>query len=129
MWFEDYQDVRQQPTVQMIPPQVISRYVNQWITTSIPGYGEVVAYVLEYNPRTGMVSLFMYREGRVTPQYIQVHFSDLIGIAPYYGPIPPRPRPRPRPPRPRPPWGTTPGPGTPGQPGTGLFPWLWGQFF
>ncbi|WP_100373480.1 hypothetical protein [Bacillus sp. FJAT-45037] len=110
---------RQQPSVQFIPPTVISQYVNQWITTAIPGYGQVVAYVTDFNRRTGMVSMFIYQAPYYQPQFLQVYNGDLVGIAPYYGPIPPRPSqpgpgptPRPpRPPRPRPP----------------SFPWwLWG---
>ena len=130
---------RQQPTVQFLPPVVVERYLNQWITTSIPGYGQVVAYVLDYNRHTGMVSLFIYPAPRYQQQFIQVHHSDLVGIAPYFGPTPPTP---PRPPRPRPPRPPQPGPGpfppyyppygpTPWYPGHhhggGLWPWLWHQ--
>ncbi|WP_062046664.1 hypothetical protein [Bacillus sp. JCM 19034] len=104
-------EIYQQPSVQYLPPTVISRYINRWITTSIPTYGQVVAYVINYNNRTGMVSLFMYAPPRYVSQYIQVHHSDLIGISPYYGPIPPRPT--------RPPY---PYPG-----GPGYWPWLYYQ--
>jgi hypothetical protein len=111
------------PTVQFIPPTVISQYVGQWITTSISGYGQVVAYVIDYNRRNGMVSLFMYTRNSYQPQYIQVHHSDLVGISPYYGPIPPRPS-RPRPPRPPySPW--QPGGGYDG--GGGFWPWVFGE--
>jgi hypothetical protein len=114
----------QGPTVQYLPPTVISQYVGQWITTSIPTYGEVTAYVTDYNRRNGMVSMFMYRAPYYQPQFIQVHHSDMVGIAPYYGPIPPRPTPRPpRPPRPTPPWQ----PGHGGYPGGGFWPWLFYQ--
>ncbi|WP_332633032.1 hypothetical protein [Halalkalibacter flavus] len=112
----------QQPTVQFLPPVVVSQYVNQWVTTSIPNYGEVTAYITDYNRRTGMVSMFMYRAPRYQPQFIQVHHSDLVGIAPYYGPIPPRPGRPPRPRPPRPPYT----PWYPGQPG-GFIPWVIGQ--
>ncbi|KHF38840.1 hypothetical protein [Halalkalibacter okhensis] len=118
----------QEPSVQFLPPVVVSQYVNQWVTTSIPNYGEVTAYITDYNRRTGMVSMFIYRPPNYQPQFIQVHHSDLVGIAPYYGPIPPRPG---RPPRPRPPYspgypgGGYPYPG-PGYPG-GFIPWLIGQ--
>ncbi|GAE37073.1 hypothetical protein [Halalkalibacter akibai] len=107
-------------SVQYLPPTVVSQYVGQWITTSIPTYGQVTAYITDYNRRTGMVSMFMYRAPSYQPQFIQVHHSDLVGIAPYYGPIPPRPTPRP----PRP-WQ----PGQPWQPGTGggFWPWLFYQ--
>jgi hypothetical protein len=120
-----------QPSVQFLPPVVISQYVNQWITTSIPNYGEVTAYVTDFNRRTGMVSMFIYRAPYYQPQFIQVHNSDLVGIAPYYGPIPPRPGrpPRPpRPPRPRPPYYPYPGGGYPGG-GGGFWPWIFGQAF
>ncbi|WP_078555133.1 hypothetical protein [Bacillus alkalicellulosilyticus] len=126
------------PSVQFIPPTVISRYVNQWITTSIANYGQVVAYVLDYNDRTGMVSMFIYAPPRYRQQYIQVHHSDLVGISPYFGPTPPRPE-QPRPPRPPyPGFPSFPGypsyPGFPGQPGFpgypghgggGFWPWMW----
>ncbi|WP_034743526.1 hypothetical protein [Halalkalibacter wakoensis] len=75
----------QQPTVQFLPPTVVTQYVNQWVTTSIPNYGEVTAYITDYNRRTGMVSLFIYRAPSFQPQFLQVHHSDLVGIAPYYG--------------------------------------------
>lgn len=139
---------QQEPSLMYLPPSVIERYLNQWITTSIPGYGQVIAYVLDYNPRNGMVSLLIYQEPYYQQQFIQVHNSDLVGIAPYMGPIPPRPRPRP----PRPPWqgpgqsggypgqqpwqpGGYPGqqPWQPGgypgqqQSGGGFLPWLWQQ--
>lgn len=118
-----YQEERQQdPSLMYLPPSVIERYVNQWITTSIQGYGRVVAYVLSFDRRNGMVSLLIYPAPAYQPQFIQVHHSDLVGISPYTGPIPPRPRP------PRPPWqpGFPPSSGTPGQPGGGGFwPWLW----
>lgn len=116
-YYEHPEDERQQqPSVMYLPPVVIQQYMNQWIQTTIPGYGRVVAYVLDFNERTGMVSLFIYVPPRNRGQYIQVHYSDLIGIAPYFGPIPPRPRPRP-------PFGGGPGPG-PGGGGGGFFPWF-----
>ncbi|OLS39463.1 hypothetical protein BTR22_00915 [Alkalihalophilus pseudofirmus] len=111
-YYDHHQDdiYRQQPSVQFLPPSVIDQYVNQWITTSIPGYGQVIAYVTDFNRRNGMVSMFIYQAPYYQPQFIQVHNSDLVGIAPYYGPIPPRPHQgpgpgqQPRPPRPRPPF-------------------------
>ena len=130
---------RQQPTVQYLPPVVIERYLNQWITTSIPGYGQVVAYVLDYNRQTGMVSLFIYPSPRFQQQFIQVHHSDLVGISPYFGPTPPTQPTPPRPPRPRPPFSPHPwfpgyGPGYPSYPGYpgygpggGFWPWLFHQ--
>ncbi|OLO37177.1 hypothetical protein BTR23_13665 [Alkalihalophilus pseudofirmus] len=135
-----YDHYRQQPSVQYIPPTVIERYVNQWITTSIPNYGQVVAYVLDYNPRTGMVSMFIYQAPRYRQQYIQVHYSDMVGISPYFGPTPPRPQHhqpsppwQPSPPSPWQPW--QPGPPSPWQPGPGhghgggFWPWLFGTAF
>ncbi|WP_227936859.1 hypothetical protein [Alkalihalobacillus deserti] len=119
----------QGPSVQFLPPTVVAQYVGQWVTTSIPNYGEVTAYITDYNRRNGMVSMFMYRAPSYQPQFIQVHHSDLVGIAPYYGPIPPRPTrprpPRPRPPRPWQPW--QPGPGQGEFPGGGFWPWVFYQ--
>lgn len=121
-----HQDYRQQIGVQYLPPVVVERYINQWVTTSIPGYGQVVAYILDYNPRTGMVSMFIYAPPGYRQQFIQVHHSDLIGISPYFGPTPPRPRP-PQPPRPPSPWQPSPWQPSPWQPGPGggFWPWLW----
>lgn len=123
---QNYEELRQQePSLTFLPPSVIERYMNQWIVTSIQGYGRVIAYVLDFNPRNGMVSLLIYPEPFYQQQFIQVHNSDLVGIAPYTGPIPPRPTPprppQPRPPHPRPPW--SPGPGQ--QQGGGFWPWFW----
>ncbi|WP_209125539.1 hypothetical protein [Alkalihalobacillus sp. BA299] len=139
MNYHDY--YRQQPSLQYIPPTVIDRYVNQWITTSIPNYGQVIAYVLDYNPRTGMVSMFIYQPPRYRQQYIQVHYSDMVGISPYFGPTPPRPHHQPSPwqpwqPSPPSPWQPSPpspwqpSPWQPGQGGGGGFwPWLFGTAF
>ncbi|WP_240374889.1 hypothetical protein [Bacillus piscicola] len=123
----NYTNRRQQPSVQYIPPVVIERYLNQWIETSIQGYGRVIAYVLDYNARTGMVSLFMYAPPYYQQQYIQVHHSDLVGIQPYLGDVPPRPGGRP----PRPPHGGGHGPGhgPPGTGGGGFFPWFFKLFY
>lgn len=74
-----------------IPPNVIQQYMHQWITTSIQGYGHVIAYVADYNSSTGMVSLIIYPTPSYEPQYIQVHYSDLVGVSPYFGPTPPHP--------------------------------------
>lgn len=113
---------RQQPIVQYLPPVVIERYLNQWVTTTIPGYGRVVAYVADYNPRTGMVSLLIYPPPTYRQQFIQVHHSDLVGISPYFGPTPPRPQPPGPPGPPRPPWPPRP------RPPWWWFPWFpWGQ--
>ncbi|SDH72247.1 hypothetical protein SAMN05192534_11027 [Alteribacillus persepolensis] len=113
---------QQEPSVQYIPPVVIEGYVNQWIQTFIPGYGRVIAYVLDYNRRTGMVSMFIYQPPFYRRQYVQVYHGDLVGVSPYFGPTPPRPGGQP--PRPRPPYG----PGGPGH-GGGFWPWLFGQVF
>ncbi len=127
-YYENNEQVRQQePSLMFLPPSVIEQYMNQWIVTSIQGYGRVIAYVLDFNRRNGMVSLLIFPEPFYQQQFIQVHNSDLVGIAPYTGPIPPRPRPpQPRPPQPRPPWSG----GSPGQqqPGGGFWPWLWQGF-
>lgn len=122
----------EQPSVMYLPPSVINNYVGQWITTSIPTFGQVIAFVTDFNRRTGMVSMFIYQAPYYRPQFIQVHNSDLIGIAPYYGPVPPRPQPNP--------W--HPGGGGGGhhggggwhggghggnQGGGGFWPWMWNQ--
>lgn len=88
---------RQHPAVQYVPPTVIDQYMNQWITTVIPGYGKVVAYVADYNQHTGMVSLLIYPAPSYQQQYIQVHYSDLVGVSPYFGPTPPHPHSNPHP--------------------------------
>ena len=94
---------RQQPSVQFVPPSAITPYIGRWITTSIPTYGQVTAYVIQFHQANGMVDLWVYRPGVAQPQFMQFHYSDLIGIGPYYGPIPPT-RPRPTPPSPYPPY-------------------------
>ncbi len=115
---------RQQVTPMYLPPSVISDYVNQWITTSIPTYGQVVAYVTSFNRQNGMVSMFIYTPPYYQPQFIQVHHSDLIGISPYYGPIPPRPSQPPRPP-----WNPWQPPHSGGGGWGGFWPWLIGTTF
>lgn len=117
---------QQQPSAKYLPPTVIKNYVHSWITTSIPTYGEVIAYVTGFNERNGMVSMFMYQPPYYTqPQFIQVHHSDMIGVSPYYGPIPPRPMYGGGGPYPggRPPHG-----GHGGQGGS-IWPWLFYQTF
>lgn len=118
--YDQYRQQQIAPTY--LPSSVISDYVNQWIVTSIPTYGQVVAYVTDFNRRNGMVSMFIYPAPHYQPQFIRVHHSDLIGISPYYGPIPPRPSHQPSPWNPRPPH-----PGH--QHGGGFWPWLIGQAF
>ncbi|RXT04914.1 hypothetical protein [Ammoniphilus sp. CFH 90114] len=103
---------RQQASVQFVPPSAITPYIGQWITTSIPTIGQVTAYVSNYNRRTGMVDLWVYRPGTTQPQYMQYHYSDLIGIGPYQGPIPPY-QPTPPPPYPPTPYPPSPYPPTP----------------
>ncbi|MCM3761887.1 hypothetical protein M3212_14015 [Alkalihalobacillus oceani] len=123
------QQMRQQPSVQFLPPSVVGNYVNQWITTSISGYGQVVAYITDFNRHNGMVSMFMYQPPYYQPQFLQVSNVDLVGIAPYYGPIPPRPG--------RPPGGGGWHPGggqgggwhPGGGQGGGFWPWLFQQTF
>ncbi|WP_059104008.1 hypothetical protein [Shouchella shacheensis] len=113
-----YPSSRQQPSVQYLPPSTIEDYYHQWVTTTIPGYGRVIAYIADYNRRTGMVSLLVYQAPYYQQQFVQVHHSDLIGISPYFGSVPPQGGGGHTPPRP--PW-------YPGYPGGGFWPWLYGQ--
>ncbi|MFK3937262.1 hypothetical protein ACI2JA_07085 [Alkalihalobacillus sp. NPDC078783] len=82
---------RQQPSVYLLPPVVVEQYLNQWVTTTIPGYGRVIAYVADFNRNTGMVSLLVYQPPFYNQQFVQVHNTDLVSISPYFGPTPPRP--------------------------------------
>ena len=82
---------RQQPSVYLLPPVVVNQYLHQWVTTTIPGYGRVIAYVADFNQNTGMVTLLVYQPPFYNQQYVQVHNTDLVGISPYFGPTPPRP--------------------------------------
>ncbi|MDQ0207877.1 hypothetical protein [Alkalicoccobacillus murimartini] len=82
---------RQQPSVYLLPPVVVNQYLHQWVTTTIPGYGRVIAYVADFNQNTGMVSLLVYQPPYYNQQFVQVHNTDLVGISPYFGPTPPRP--------------------------------------
>lgn len=119
----NYSDYRQiPPSTQFVPPSAIAPYVGQWIRTTIPNVGTVVAYVINYNPNNGMVDLWVYRPGSTQREFMQYHYSDLIGIGPYYGPIPPYstapipspPSPYPpRPPQPYPPYQPQPYPPSP----------------
>jgi hypothetical protein len=99
-------NTRQQASVQFVAPSAITPYIGRWITTSVPTYGQIIAYVSQFNQATGMVDLWVYRRGQAQPQFMQFHYSDLIGIGPYYGPIPPtQPTPAPPfPPAPYPPY-------------------------
>lgn len=68
-----------------VAPQTINEYVGRNIQTSIQGQ-RVIANVLRFDPRTGMVQLIVF-----TPygqQFWEVHYSDLVGISPYFGPLP-----------------------------------------
>ncbi|MEY8751578.1 hypothetical protein [Alkalicoccobacillus gibsonii] len=82
---------RQQPSVYLLPPVVVEQYLNHWVTTTIPGYGRVIAYVADFNRNTGMVSLLVYQPPFYNQQFVQVHNTDLVSISPYFGPTPPRP--------------------------------------
>ncbi len=69
--------------MQIVAPATIQSYIGRNITTFIPGYGRVRAYVINYNPATGMVDLLIF-----TPygqQYTQVSSFDMVGIAPDFG--------------------------------------------
>ncbi|MEK4565645.1 hypothetical protein MKX54_13335 [Alkalihalobacillus sp. FSL R5-0424] len=128
---------RQQPSVFFLPPVVIEQYLNQWVTTTIPGYGRVIAYVADFNRNTGMVSLLVYQPPFYNQQFVQVHNSDLVSISPYFGPTPPRPgqggggQGHWNPGGGQGPWnpGGGQGPWNPGggQGGGGFWPWLWNQ--
>jgi hypothetical protein len=65
---------------QLVAPQTVGAYVGQTIITTIPGYGRVRAFVLGFNDNTGMASLLVATPGG--QQYLEVHYSDMIGIAP-----------------------------------------------
>lgn len=99
----NYSGYRQQPpSAQFVPPSAIAPYVGQWVSTTIPRMGPVVAYIISYNPANGMVDLWLYRPGSSRREFMQYHYSDLIGIGPYLGPIPPY-QGTPTPPTPYPP--------------------------
>lgn len=97
-----YSSRQQPPSAQYVPPSGIAPYVGQWVSTTIPRVGSVVAYIISYNPTNGMVDLWLYRPGSNRREFMQYHYSDLIGIGPYYGPIPPY-QGTPTPPTPYPP--------------------------
>ena len=104
-----YSDYRQQqPSLQFVPPSAIAPYVGQWVSTTIPRVGSVVAFIISYNTTNGMVDLWVYRPGSNRREFMQYHYSDLVGIGPYYGPIPPHQSapipPTPYPPQPSPPY-------------------------
>lgn len=119
---------RQQPSVYLLPPVVVEQYLHQWIYTTIPGYGRVIAYVADFNRNTGMVSLLVYQAPFYQQQFVQVHNTDLVGVSPYFGPTPPRPgqgggggghwpwNP-----------GGGHGPWNPGGGQGGFWPWMWNQ--
>lgn len=120
---------RQQPSVYLLPPVVVEQYLNQWVTTTIPGYGRVIAYVADFNRNTGMVSLLVYQPPFYNQQFVQVHNTDLVSISPYFGPTPPRPG---QGGGGQGPWnpGGGQGPWNPGGGqggGGGFWPWLWNQ--
>ncbi|MBM0067736.1 hypothetical protein [Alkalicoccobacillus gibsonii] len=129
---------RQQPSVYLLPPVVVEQYLNQWVTTTIPGYGRVIAYVADFNRNTGMVSLLVYQPPFYNQQFVQVHNTDLVSISPYFGPTPPRPGQGGggqgpwNPGGGQGPWnpGSGQGPWNPGGGqggGGGFWPWLWNQ--
>ncbi|WP_147393819.1 hypothetical protein [Ammoniphilus oxalaticus] len=103
-----YSPHRQLPAWQYPPPNMPSPYVGQWITASIPNMGPIVAHVADFNPINGMVGLWVYRPGGRRREFIQYHYSDLTGVNPYYGPLPPYQQgptlPQPLPPQPTPPY-------------------------
>lgn len=105
-----------QASVQYVPPIAIGPYVGQWINTSVPSIGPVVAYVISYNPSSGMVDMWIYRPGSTKREYMQFHYSDLVGIGPYYGPIPPYQQTPSLPPSPYPPYPSYPAPYPPYNP-------------
>jgi len=65
---------------QLVAPQTVGAYIGQTIITTIPGYGRVRAFVLNFNKDTGMAQLLVATPGG--QQYLEVHYSDMIGIAP-----------------------------------------------
>ncbi|WHZ05734.1 hypothetical protein QNH48_14375 [Neobacillus sp. YX16] len=64
--------------------QLIQMYVGNTIRTHIMGYGNVVAYVLSIDPRSGMVGLIVFLSPFGYQRYIQVHFSNIAGISQYF---------------------------------------------
>lgn len=101
---------QQQPNPYYLSPSDPQPYVGQWIHATIPRIGPVIAYIANYNPNTGVADLWFYRPGQSLREGMQYQYSDLIGVTPYYGPIPPYyggptpPQPLPpRPPQPTPP--------------------------
>ncbi|HEY5561032.1 MAG TPA: hypothetical protein VIK72_04605, partial [Clostridiaceae bacterium] len=66
-----------------ISPATLSSYVGSNITCYIEGYGVVNAYVVSFNPYTGIANLAI-----LTPygnQYIQVPNTAISNILPYSG--------------------------------------------
>ena len=71
----------------LVPGGTIKQYVGQYITTAITGYGQVVAQVVKFDDNTKMATLNVFTPSGV--RALQVHETDMYGIAPYQGPIPP----------------------------------------
>lgn len=88
-YYDAYNDFRQQPTYPIVAEQTVQSYVGKMISTSVPGYGRINAFVLDYNPNTRMARLLrIYPNG--AQEYMQVSSQDMVGIEPYFGfPQPP----------------------------------------
>lgn len=71
----------------LVPGSTIEQFVGQYITTAITGYGQVVAQVVKYDKANKMATLNVFTPSGV--RALQVHETDMYGIAPYQGPIPP----------------------------------------
>ena len=71
----------------LVPGSTIEQFIGQYITTAITGYGQVVAQVVKYDKATKMATLNVFTPSGV--RALQVHETDMYGIAPYQGPIPP----------------------------------------
>jgi hypothetical protein len=71
----------------LVPGTTLEQYIGQYITTAISGYGQVVAQVVKYDKATKMATLTVFTPSGV--RSLQVHETDMYGIAPYQGPIPP----------------------------------------
>lgn len=67
------------PSLKYIPAPVIKEYIGQVINTYISGYGRINVYVKGIN-RNGMVHLVILDPK--PSDYIYIHNSDLVGIAP-----------------------------------------------
>ncbi|WP_226537486.1 hypothetical protein [Fictibacillus halophilus] len=71
----------------LVPGSTIEQFIGQYITTAITGYGQVVAQVVKYDKASKMATLNVFTPSGV--RALQVHETDMYGIAPYQGPIPP----------------------------------------